>query len=163
MKKEELKKKLQKGFNKFKKWMGKVGVAIKKFVKKLYDKFMELPKKIRLIIYVWVIVVFVLLVFIGATNGSKKFYSEYQDMENKLTAQALKYVKNKNIYATKDNKLVIDLETLKETNYVDASIVSDDTCEGISVVYYDDNKDDYVVSSYLNCKRYTTKNYWDYK
>ena len=50
-----------------------------------------------------------------------------------------------------------------EEKYLNSAILNDNTCEGVSVVYYDDNKNDYVVDSYLNCKRYTSKNYWDYK
>ena len=37
------------------------------------------------------------------------------------------------------------------------------SCDGFSIVYYDDEQDEYVIDSYLNCKKYTSKNYWDYK
>ncbi len=163
MKKVELKKKAVNILNKIKKELKKLWSNIKKIAKKAWDKFMELPKKIRLILYVWVIIIFVLLIFILATNGSKKFYTRYETFENSITERALRYVKDKGIYTTKSNKLIINLETLKEEGYVDSTIIDDDTCEGITVVYYDDEKDEYIIDSYLNCKRYTSKYYWDFK
>jgi hypothetical protein len=52
---------------------------------------------------------------------------------------------------------------LKEEKYLSTTAIDDDTCDGFSVVYYDDDKSEYVIDSYLNCKRYTSKYYWDYK
>jgi hypothetical protein len=70
---------------------------------------------------------------------------------------------DKKIYATIDKKITVDLAVLKEEKYLSTTAIDDDTCDGFSVVYYDDDKSEYVIDSYLNCKRYTSKNYWDYK
>ena len=35
--------------------------------------------------------------------------------------------------------------------------------EGLKNETDDDSKEEYVVDTYLNCKKYTSKNYWDYK
>lgn len=150
-------------WNKTKKLFKRLWSFIKKTAIKLKDKFMELPKKIRMVIYVWCAVIVILFLFIAITNGSNKFYAKYSEMENAISDKALKYVQDRNFYATKDNKLKIDLQTLKDEKYVTSAILTDNTCEGVIVVYYDDAKDDYVVDSYLNCERYTSKNYWDYK
>lgn len=150
-------------WNKIKKQLKRLWNFIKKIIITLKDKFMELPKKIRMVIYVWCAVIVILFMYIAITNGSNKFYAKYNEMENTISDRALKYVEDRNFYATKDSKLKIDLQTLKEEKYVTSAILTDNTCDGISVVYYDDVKDDYVVDTYLNCKRYTSKNYWDYK
>ena len=41
--------------------------------------------------------------------------------------------------------------------------IKENKCEGFSVSYYDDKKEDYVINSYINCKKYTTRGYSDYK
>jgi hypothetical protein len=161
--KEQIKKRFKKFLNRLKKFFIRIWNQIKKIAIQLKDKFMELPKKIRLIIYVWALVVVSLLFFIFATSASKKFYEKYSTYEQNINAAALKYVKAKGIYATVDNKLKIDLNVLQEENYVSPADIADETCEGISVVYYDDDKAEYIIDSYLNCKRYTSKYYWDYK
>lgn len=163
----EIKESIKKGFKKFlyktKKMFVKLWNNIKKVAIQLKDKFMELPKKIRMIIYVWAIVLLILIIFIAVTSGAKKFYAKYSTYENNISEAALKYIKDKNIYTTADRKIVVDLAILKEEKYVSSLQIDDDTCDGISVVYYDDQKDEYVIDSYLNCKRYTSKYYWDYK
>lgn len=163
MKNEKIKKGLSNFKKKFIKTLKKLWLAIKTLVVDLYKKFMELPKKVRYVIGVWVLVVVILLVFIGGADSTNKFYAKYAKYEEAITKKALIYVNQNNIYATRDNKLIVDLEVLKEGNFVTKNDIDDDTCEGISVVFYDDEKDDYVIDSYLNCKKYTSENYWDYK
>lgn len=163
MKKEELKKKCKSTLNKMKKSFKKLLTNIKELCIELWDKFMILPAKVRMVICVWLIVIVLVLGFIGISNGSKKFYAKYDQFEKNVSDRALQYIKEKNYFATKDNKIKVNLETLKEEGYVDITHISDETCEGITVVYYDDYKEDYVIDTYLNCKRYTSKNYWDYK
>lgn len=163
----EIKESIKKGFKKFlhniKKAFAKLWKSIKRIAKQLKDKFMELPKKIRMIIYVWAVVLLLLIIFIAATSGAKNFYAKYNTYESNISEATLKYIKDKNIYTTSDKKIIVDLAVLKEENYVSSLQIDDDTCDGISVVYYDDQKDEYVIESYLNCKRYTSKYYWDYK
>ena len=137
--------------------------VIWEFIIRLYNKFMELPRKIRYILAVWLIVLILLVSFIGVSNNTRKFYSKYSQLEAVVSAKATKYVEDNNIYATQDHKLKLDLEILKSNNYISDQELTDETCSGISVIYYDDQKDEYVVDSYLNCDKYTTKNYWDYK
>lgn len=146
-----------------KKYFLKFVEVIKNFVLGLYKKFMNLSKKIRYIIGVWVVVIVLLVSFIACSNNSKKFYEQYTLFEQNISARALEYVKDRGIYATQDHKLVLDLEILKEENYIGGSELIDNTCEGISVIYYNDERDEYVIDSYVNCDKYTSKNYWDYK
>ena len=134
-------------WNKVKKLLKKIWNIIKKTAIALKDRFMKLPRKIRMVIYVWCAVIVILFMFIGITNGTNRFYAKYTDIEAVISSKALKYVKDNNYFATKDNKLKIDLQTLIEEKYLNSAILNDNTCEGVSVVYYDDNKDDYVVDS----------------
>jgi hypothetical protein len=163
MKKVKEKKNIKDFGKLLKKYFLKFVNFIKNFVVDLYKKFMELPKKVRYIIGVWVVVVILLVSFIVCSNSSKKFYKKYTLFEQNISARALEYVKDRGIYATQDHKLVLDLEILKEENYIGGSELIDNTCEGISVIYYNDEKDEYVIDSYVNCDKYTSKNYWDYK
>lgn len=163
----DFKEKVKKSFKRFcaksKKFFIKIWNYIKRFLKNLKDKFMELPKKVRLVIYVWAVVLLLLLIFIEATSSSKKFFNKYSTFESNVSAAALEYVKDKNIFATIDKKVHVELAILREEKYVDATDIDDNTCEGVSVIYYDDSKSEYVVDTYLNCDKYTSKYYWDYK
>lgn len=163
MNKTDFKKKVKVLWKKFLKFLRKMWLVVKALVIHLYEKFMELPRKIRYVIGVWVAVVIILLVFIGGSDNSKKFYVKYAQYEKNVSARALSYVEQNSFYATKDNKLKLNLDVLKEENYVSKSDLDDDTCEGYSIIYYDDNKDEFVINSYLHCKKYTSEKYWDNK
>lgn len=163
MKKIDLKKKFSNLWVKVKKLAKKLLDNLLKLLKSIWDKFMSLPQKVRLIIYVWLVVIISLLAFIGISNSTKKFYSKYELYEKNVSAGALRYVEANNLYTTKENKLRIELATLKEENYVGASDIDDNSCEGISVVYYEDDKEEFAIDTYLNCDKYTSKYYWDYK
>lgn len=160
---DKIRKHIRKSFNKLKKLFARLCKLILKMLKSLKDKFMDLPKKARLIIYVWAIIIVLLLLLIVATGSSKKFYNKYASYESNISAAALSYVKDNNIFTTIDKKIIVDLAVLKSENYISDTTISDESCDGFSVIYYDDAKSEYIVDSYLNCKRYTSKYYWDYK
>lgn len=163
MKKKNVKKIAVDTLKKIVKFFKKVWKLIKYLVSSLYKKFMTLPRKVRYVLGVWVIVVILLVSFISCANGSKKFYAKYTKFESDISVRAIEYVDANGFYATKDNELFLDLEVLKEGNYIGGSELVDDTCEGYSVVYYDDQKDEFKAKSYVNCKKYTSKDYWKYK
>ncbi|MDE5889126.1 MAG: hypothetical protein K2H20_03805, partial [Bacilli bacterium] len=75
----------------------------------------------------------------------------------------LDYVKENELYPLAEAKLKLDVNVLIDYNYLHESDIVDNKCEGFSIAYYNEEKEDYVVSSYLNCKNYTTKGYSDYK
>ena len=161
--KDMLSKGVKKVLKKSKKNFIKILKLIKKLLKLLKDKFMDLPQKIRMIIYVWGVVFILLLFLILATGSSKKFYNKYTTYESKVSAAAKSYVEDKNLYATIDKKIIVDLAVLKEENYLGKTELDDTTCEGYSIIYYEDEKSEFIVDSYLNCSKYTSKYYWDYK
>ena len=163
MKKEVIKKKFKVLIKKLKKLLKRIFNYLKNIVVQIWDKFITLPKKIRFLIYVWGGVILLIILFIVVTNSTKIFVKKYENYESTLSEVALNYVKDNGIYATKANKFKLDLETLKDEGYLNSLMIDDDTCEGISVVYYDDFNEEYRAESYLNCDKYTTTNYWDYK
>ncbi len=143
----------------FKKMFKKIGT----FFKNLYLKFMALPNKLRYIIYIWSVAVILILILIFGTASNNKLIDRYQNVENIINEAALKYVEVNEIYPSRDNKLKLDVEVLKDLNYVTSKEIDDDTCEGYSLVYYDDESDSYTSKTYINCKKYTTTDYFDYK
>lgn len=143
----------------FKKIFKKIG----SYFKNLYLKFMALPNKLRCIIYIWSVAVILILILIFGTASNNKLIDRYQNIENIINEAALQYVEVNEIYPSRDNKLKLDVEVLKDLNYVTSKEIDDDTCEGYSLVYYDDESDSYTSKTYINCKKYTTTDYFDYK
>ncbi len=132
-------------------------------LKELKDKFMALPDVTRKIIYIWggVVVIVFILIFASYNNGV--FLDKYYAMEKSMNASALDYVESNELYPVSGSKLKLDLEVMKEYNYIYEEDIADKSCEGFALVYYDDIDEEYVVDSYINCNKYTTKGYADYK
>ncbi len=133
------------------------------FFKSLYERFMELPKNIRYIIYVWLGVIAIILVIIIATTTNNKYLDKYELIESDMNKAMLDYVQENELYPLSESKLKIDVNVLIDYNYLNESDIIDNKCQGFSVAYYSEDKEDYVINSYLNCKNYTTKGYSDYK
>lgn len=151
-----------KNLNKLKKVVNKICDKIVRLIKKMYDNFMTIPLNIRKVIYIWCAVVLVIILLVGFSSANTSFLNKYKDMENVMNVSALDYVESNKLYPVKDNKLKIDLNLLKDYNYIYSSDITDKSCEGFSVVYYNDIKKEYVINSYINCDNYTTKGYSDY-
>lgn len=133
------------------------------FFKSLKNKFMKLPEKTRYITYVWVVVVLLIFILILASNSNNKFLEDYSNLENDVKNATLDYVKSNEIYPTKDSRLNVSIEALKDYGFLYEDSIKDKSCQGFGRIYYDDEKEDYVVDAYINCKKYTTKGYSDYK
>lgn len=127
--------------------------------KGLFNKFMQLSVNTRAIICVWVVIVGLLiaLVFVGSSNNN--FIGTYSELENKMNEAAINYFKKYEIYPLSTNKERLDMQLLLDFSSLYESDIFDDTCVGYSVGYYDEDSEDYVVNSYLNCKKYTTEGY----
>lgn len=132
-------------------------------VKNLWDKFMVLSKSTRTIIYIWCGVLLVVLIIIIAGHSNNVFLDDYKKLETNMNDAATLYAQGYQLYVSKDNRLTIDLEVLKSESLLDEEDIVDKSCEGFSLVYYDDLEAEYVVDSYINCEKYTTEGYSDYK
>ena len=133
------------------------------FFVNLKNKFMSLPAKLRYIIYVWVAVLFVIIVLIIGSNASTKKLDKYHAFEQALTNASKEYVTKNSITPNVGKKLKLDLDMLKDSKYIKSEDITDNTCRGYSIVYYNEETSEYVINSYLNCKHYTTKDFaFDY-
>lgn len=139
-------------------------------VKDIYHRFMSLPKKIRLIIYVWVVVILFIIVIIVVSSANNKYLNQCKSYEDKVNEATLSYVKENHLYPMESNKLRLDINVLFDSNLLSKNAIEDKTCQGFAIVYTKDTvtddssgEVDYVVQSYLNCDNYTTKGYGDYK
>lgn len=133
--------------------------------KSLHKKFMELPKHIKTIMFVWIGVVALILLIIIATAGNNKQLEEYANLENLLVDSTLKYLNNSNekIYPVMESRLKLDINVLKEFANLNTKELDEKSCKGFTLTYYDDDKEEYVIRPYISCDKYTTKEYKDYK
>ncbi len=157
------KKKLKINFKKIKRFFITIGKTISSKVKELWNKFMSLPKVTRQIVYIWSGVILIILVLIIAGSNNKTFLKDYQTLEKTMNSAVLSYLEENEFYPSKDNKLKLDLDFLLEENRVYAEEVKDKSCRGFTLSHYDDKNSKYVVNSYINCDKYTTEGYEDYK
>ena len=158
------KKKMSSGkrfWKKFKRNFKKFCIGIKNFFVRCYQNFMKLSKTVRIIIGVWVAVLLVILILVIASNANNKKLKEYAEIEQKLNDAAILYVENSGLNKpTVSTKLKLDAQGLIDMGYVDKSLFEGKLCKGYSIIYYDENGENPVVGSYLNCKNYTTKDYF---
>lgn len=154
----------------FKKRLLRIWKKIKRFgklfveeVKNLWNKFIGLPKKVKNIVYIWGAVLLIVLIIIIAGHSNNVFLGDYKDLEEKMNEAAVTYVQGYQLYMSKDNRLNLNLEVLQKEELITNEDISDKSCEGFSLVYYDDLNAEYVVDSYINCDKYTTDGYSDYK
>lgn len=146
-------------WKRIKKFFSKIG----KVFKRLILKFKKLPKYVKNIVYIWLVIIIVIILLIVLCGKNKLFIGGYNDLEESMNVATLKYVKENEVYPAKGNKLNLDLQFLTDEGYIHESEIKDKTCSGYSNVYYDDVKKNYVVKSFLKCRKYKTAEYDDYK
>lgn len=133
--------------------------AIVSYLISLRDNFMKLSKTTRRIIYVWLIVAVVVLLLALFANLNAKKIESHQLMEQKLEVATKQYVTKMEFYPNVNKKLKVDMDMLVAEKYLTDEDITDKTCKGYSVVYYDEVEEKYHIESYINCKHYTTKDF----
>ena len=160
------KKRKRKSFDKI---MKDLGNAIVEWFKNKYKEFIGLPKKVRLVMLVWLIVIIVLVIFILIGSSNKKHIEDYYNIENEMNTAMEKYLEKNEVYATESKPLILSIDILIDEGLLDESLFDGKTCLGYSKAYYQDVQDDEttdgenVINSYLNCAGYTTKGYKENK
>lgn len=149
--------------NKIKRCFIEVFKEIGNLFKSLFNKFMTIPNNIKIIGGVWIVIFIIILVLIIGTSNNNKLISKYQGFEEIINTKALEYAERNELYATRDSKLPIDLEQLKESGYITTEDVDDNSCRAYSLVYYDDANEEYKSETYINCLKYKSKDYDAYK
>lgn len=149
--------------NNIKKKVIKFCKRITSTVKMWIDKFKSLPSKVKTLIYVWSVVLVLIIMLIVVSSVNNNFLNKYYNIEKEMNNSALDYVKTQEIYPTSGNSFKLSLDVMKEFNYINPDFVSDSTCDGYSLIYYNSENDDYDVESYISCEKYTTKGYSENK
>ena len=153
----------QKALNKVKRIFKEIGKSISEFFKGLWNKFQTLPTKVKAIGGLWLVIIIVIIILISTTSSNKNILKTYQGYEKLINEATLKYIEANQYYGTRDQKIKVDLEELKDEKLITDSNIPDNTCKGYSLAYYDDSTEEYKAVSYINCKKYTSKDYYDYK
>lgn len=155
--------------NKKKMTFAKLKKAFIEAIKELYASFLRIPVKVRYIMGVWGVLLFLLVSLIAFSSTNNKRLNQYYDMEEQMNVAMLDYVTTHSIYATTDKYFKMSLDALVNESSLSTDVVLDDACIGYSIVYYNDEKeaeketDKYRVQSFIHCKNYTSKQYNDYK
>ena len=145
-----------------KKKIKKMISSIKVFFDSIKDKYISMDKVTKQIIYVWAgvfLVIIAMISFIALSNSAVK---KYTDMEEAMNNAALNYAESIDLYGTKDEKVKLPLKSLILSNDIAEKDIAHKSCDGFSIVYYDDELDKTVVESFISCDRYTSEFYNDY-
>ena len=129
------------------------------FFKKSKMRFMKIKKEVRYIIYIWVIVFLVFVLFLIGAKVNNKFLAKYKDMENAMDKAVLDYSQSNLIYPSKSKPDKLSIDFLIDEGYLYKEDLADESCTGYALVYYEDDKHDFNVKSYISCKKYTTEGY----
>ena len=92
-------------------------------------------------------------------NSNKKTIAKHEKIQNEVKAAALDYVKEKKLYPTSNQKLRLNMEVLIENGNLYKDTLTDKTCVGYALVYFDEAKENYVIEPYISCKNYVTEGY----
>ncbi len=133
------------------------------FFKKITEKIKALPSKIKAIIIVWLVILLIIILLIVMISSNKNKLETYHNYEKVVNDAAIKYVTNNSLHGAKESKLKVDLEVLKDEGLITENDLKDNTCLGYSLTYYDSETDTYSSNSYINCKGYTSEDYYEFK
>ncbi len=155
-KKNTVKKKKSSKFVRILKEIGKsIGESIKNFGK----KFKNTTKEFKIILGIWVIVLVVVLIVVLSVKFNKANKLKHEKIENEIKIAAYDYVKEKQLDATSNQKLRLNMEIFIDNGNLSSKAITDDTCSGYALVYYDEDKSNYVIEPYISCKNYVTEGY----
>jgi len=143
------------------KFFRKIFKKVRRVIKNCYASFMTLSAKARYIMGVWICVAVLILILIVISQSNQKYLTTYTQIESDISKAAISYVEDKEIYAVANNKLKLQIEVLESMNYLYEDKITDDTCDGYALVYYDQDTEEYLSDSYIACAKYKTKGYED--
>ena len=115
-------------------------------------------KKMQSMTIIWGLMIFMIvgtLTFIGITYNKK--LKMYNDFEKKLGSACEKYVTDNDLYPEENNKLKVDIKTLKEEKYIDELKVNKNKCKGYIIV--EKTNLEYTYNVYIDCGKYKTEGF----
>lgn len=115
-------------------------------------------KKMRMISYIWGIILVVLVTGLTAIGFVYKHKTEkYESLENKLEESIKAYVDEKFIYPEEGKNIKVTYQELKSNNAIDIISIDDEECDGYGIVSHEDST--FKYKTYIKCDKYKTKNY----
>ena len=145
--------------SKFVRILKEIGKSIVDSFKNIEKKFKETSKEFKVILGIWIIVLIVILIVLFSVKFNKSNKVKHEKIENEIKVAALNYVKDKNLDATANQKLRLNMEIFIDDGYLYKESITDNTCSGYVLVYYDEYKDNYEIEPYISCKNYVTEGY----
>lgn len=130
---------------------------------KIIDGFKNMDKSIKRTIIggiIVVVVLFVIVLIVGTLNNRKLSYDK---LEAKIVSAAASYYKDRpeKLPQTEGGEVTLNVKALVESKYLkDLSQYNDDKCD--ADVYVTKSGEEYLYSTYLNCKEYQTKSLVSY-
>ena len=145
--------------SKFVRILKEIGKSIVESLKNLGKKFKESSKEFKIILGIWILVLIVVLIVIFSVKFNRNNKIKHEKIENEVKIAALAYVKDKQLDATSNQKLRLNMEIFIDDGYLYKESITDNTCSGYVLVYRDETKDSYEIEPYISCKNYVTDGY----
>jgi hypothetical protein len=145
--------------SKFVRILQEIGKSIVDSFKNFAKNFKKSSKEFKIILGIWIIVVIVVLVVLFSVKFNRSNKIKHEKIENEVKVAALAYVKDKKLDATANQKLRLNMEIFIDDGYLYKESITDNTCNGYVLVYYDEYKDNYEIEPYISCKNYVTDGY----
>ena len=101
----------------------------------------------------------VFVLFLIGAKVNNKFLAKYKNMEEAMDKAVLDYSQSNLIYPSKSKPDKLSIDFLIDEGYLYKEDIADESCTGYALVYYEDDKHDLNVKSYISCKKYTTEGY----
>lgn len=149
--------------------------AFKRIIKQCVDFYNSLSKTVKILAFVWIIIILLIVLLIILCNSNNNKLKTYETIENEMMDSAYNYIVSEELYFPSNLYQRVTLDELLASEYLNSSVNIPESCTGYAVVFFlgDKNPDEngnvdfedrnnYNIESYLNCKDYTTKNYNDY-
>ena len=145
--------------SKFARVMKAIGDSILESLGNLVKKFKKTSKEFKILLGVWLAVILIIIIVVCMVNANKKTIAKHEKIQSEVKTAALDYVKEKKLYPTSNQKLRLNMEVLIENGNLYKDSISDKTCVGYALVYFDEAKENYVIEPYISCKNYVTEGY----
>ena len=145
--------------SKFTRILKEIGKSFVESLKNIGKKFKESSKEFKIILGIWILVIVVVLIVIFSVKFNRSNKTKHEKIENEVKIAALAYVKDKQLDATSNQKLRLNMELFIDDGYLYKESITDNTCSGYVLVYRDESKDDYVIEPFISCKNYVTDGY----
>lgn len=150
-------------WKRFKRIMKNLGKVFKEEILNFLNKIKNLSTPLKNILKIWILIFIIILVMLIVCNSNNKMIAKHQKIENAVKIAAQEFVKKEELYSSANQRLNVDMNVLLDNGFLDSSKVTDKTCNGYASIYWNEKKEEYVIESYINCKRYTTDGYKENK